>query len=77
MCGKFGAILRCQAPGWLLADPAVDADSDRFWEEAYVLRRAADASVACPTFLQPLASEILDCGRSLVLLRQQQTHRPR
>jgi len=50
----------------------VAPSSERFWHEAYALRRGADGSVACPDSLRCLATDVLSAGKAAVLMRHSQ-----
>lgn len=46
--------------------------SERFWHDAYSLRRTSDGGVACPDCLRSLAADVLSAGKAAVLLRHSQ-----
>ena len=47
----------------------VAPSSERFWHDAYALRRGTDGSVACPDSLRCLAADVLSAGKAAVLMR--------
>ena len=59
----------------LLADPEVDPEDKEFWARGYTLRCDAEELVICPDFLLPVADDLLDSGKSLILLRRQNAAR--